>query len=85
MGREKVRQRLCANLLVNAEGEEKVWRKWRERGGVFYLDTLPNRLVNLYTHTDGGVNCHARETYQRLGDNRERAEGVNGGSASGRK
>ena len=54
------------------------------REGCFIWTHCQTGLLT-YTHTDGGVNCHARETYQRLGDDREGAERVNGGRASDRK
>lgn len=44
--------------VYNGEGEENVWGR--------------GRPVNLQAHTDSGVNCHARETYQRLGDDKKR-------------
>lgn len=51
----KLGHSFSANRQSNsAEGEEKVWTEGGEKeqeGGVcFYLDTLPNRLVNLNTH-----------------------------------
>ncbi len=66
-----------ANLVVsvnNAVGEEKVWRAGL--GAVIWTHCQTGLLTythtHTHTHTDGGDKCHARETNQSLGDDRER-------------
>lgn len=66
---------LCANLVVNVtmqrERRMSGEREGGSKGGCFIWSHCQTGLL-IYAHTDGGVNCHARETYQSLGDDKER-------------